>query len=141
MPNVQRSWSPLGEPHSADASITRKRVNVLGALNYAAGTLAFEVHEHTVCRADVVKFLDSRPVTRHATNSRWWSWTTPASTTTSTRTYIHQWMVRDRFVLLFLPPYSPELNLIEILWKQASTTGANSSPGPPRTCARRCRHL
>ncbi len=27
--------------------------------------------------------------------------------------------VRDRFVLLFLPPYSPELNLIEILWKQA----------------------
>ena len=32
---------------------------------------------------------------------------------------LHQWMVRDRFVLLFLPPYSPELNLIEILWKQA----------------------
>ena len=58
VPNVQRSWSPLGEPHSADASIARKRVNVLGALNYAAGTLAFEVHEHTVCRADVVKFLD-----------------------------------------------------------------------------------
>ena len=58
VPNVQRSWSPLGEPHSADASIARKRVNVLGALNYAAGTLAFEVHEHTVCRADVVNFLD-----------------------------------------------------------------------------------
>ena len=33
VPNVQRSWSPLGEPHSADASIARKRVNVLGALN------------------------------------------------------------------------------------------------------------
>jgi transposase len=28
-------------------------------------------------------------------------------------------MVRDRFILLFLPLYSPELNLIEILWKQA----------------------
>jgi transposase len=28
-------------------------------------------------------------------------------------------MVRDRFILLFLPPYSPELNIIEILWKQA----------------------
>ena len=44
VPNVQRSWSPLGEPHSADASIARKRVNVLGALNYAAGTLAFGKH-------------------------------------------------------------------------------------------------
>jgi hypothetical protein len=33
VPNVQRSWSPLGTPHSADASIGRKRVNVLGALN------------------------------------------------------------------------------------------------------------
>ncbi len=71
VPNVQRSWSPLGAPHSADATIARKRVNVLGALNYAAEDI------------------------------------------------LHQWMVRDRFVLLFLPPYSPELNLIEILWKQA----------------------
>ena len=63
-PHTQRSWSPLGEPHSADVSIARKRVNVLGALNYAAGTLAFEVHEHTICRADVVDFLD-----RQASNS------------------------------------------------------------------------
>lgn len=60
VPNVQRSWSPLGEPHSADASIARKLVNVFGALNYAAGTLVFEVHEHTVCRSDVVNFLDTQ---------------------------------------------------------------------------------
>ena len=33
---------------------------------------------------------------------------------------LEEWMVSDRFVLLFLPPYSPELNLIEILWKQAN---------------------
>ena len=32
----------------------------------------------------------------------------------------HQRMVRDRLVLLFLPPYSPELNLIAILWKQSN---------------------
>ena len=51
VPTVQRSWSPLGKPHSADASIGRKRVNVLGALNYAQGTLAFEVHEHVTIQA------------------------------------------------------------------------------------------
>ena len=33
---------------------------VLGALNYAADTLAFAVHEHTVCRQDVVNFLDQQ---------------------------------------------------------------------------------
>jgi transposase len=32
---------------------------------------------------------------------------------------LEEWMVRDRSILLFLPPYSPELNPIEILWKQA----------------------
>jgi len=36
----QRGWSPLSKPHRADASIGRKRVHVLGALNYATGTLA-----------------------------------------------------------------------------------------------------
>jgi DDE superfamily endonuclease len=119
VPHVQRSWSPLGEAHSADASIARKRVNVLGALNYAAGTLAFEVHEHTVCRADVVNFLDRQ--------ARDWArdkLTVVVMDNASIhhnieQDILHQWMVRDRFVLLFLPPYSPELNLIEILWKQA----------------------
>ena len=119
VPNVQRSWSPLGEPHSADASIARKRVNVLGALNYAAGTLAFEVHEHTICRADVVNFLD-----RQARSSARDKLTVVVMDNASIhhnidQDILHQWMVRDRFVLLFLPPYSPELNLIEILWKQA----------------------
>lgn len=30
-----------------------------------------------------------------------------------------RWLVDHRFVLLYLPPYSPELNVIEILWKHA----------------------
>jgi transposase len=119
VPNVQRSWSPLGTPHSADASIGRKRVNVLGALNYAAGTLAFAVHEHTVCRQDVVNFLD-----KQARNSARDKLTVVVMDNASIHRHIdpkvlEEWMVRDRFVLLFLPPYSPELNLIEILWKQA----------------------
>ena len=119
VPNVQRSWSPLGTPHSADASIGRKRVNVLGALNYAAGTLAFAVYEHTVCRQDVVNFLD-----KQAHNSARDKLTVVVMDNASIHRHIdpkvlEEWMVRDRFVLLFLPPYSPELNLIEILWKQA----------------------
>jgi transposase len=119
VPNVQRSWSPLAKPHSADASIGRKRVNVLGALNYAARTLSFEVHERSVCRQDVVNFLD-----RQARRSARDKLTVVVIDNASIHHHIdpkvlEEWMVRDRFILLFLPPYSPELNLIEILWKQA----------------------
>jgi transposase len=33
---------------------------------------------------------------------------------------IHErWLGEHRMLLFFLPPYSPELNLIEIVWKQA----------------------
>ena len=119
VPSVQRSWSPLAKPHNADASIGRKRVNSLGALNYAAGTLAFEVHERSVCRQDVVNFLD-----KQARSSARDKLTVVVMDNASIHRHIdpqvlQEWMVRDRFILLFLPPYSPELNLIEILWKQA----------------------
>ena len=32
---------------------------------------------------------------------------------------IDRWLIVHRFVPMYLPPYSPELNLIEILWKHA----------------------
>ena len=41
LPNVQHSGSPLAQPHSADASVGRERVNALGALDYAKGKLHF----------------------------------------------------------------------------------------------------
>ncbi len=30
-----------------------------------------------------------------------------------------EWLLLHKFVPLYLPPYSPELNAIEMLWKQA----------------------
>ncbi|RZF23460.1 hypothetical protein EVC45_44425 [Paraburkholderia sp. UYCP14C] len=32
---------------------------------------------------------------------------------------VHRWFLDHRMVLFYLPPYSPELNLIEIVWKHA----------------------
>jgi len=32
---------------------------------------------------------------------------------------IDRWLIEHRMVLFYLPPYSPELNLIEIVWKHA----------------------
>jgi hypothetical protein len=42
---------------------------------------------------------------------------------------LDRWMVDHRTFLLYLPPYSPELNLIEIVWRSSSTIGDASSPG------------
>ena len=57
IPNVQRSWSPLGKPHVADAGTYRKRVNVLGALNYRTGMLEYDLHSGSVKEAEVEKFI------------------------------------------------------------------------------------
>ncbi|WP_157670880.1 transposase, partial [Chitinibacter sp. GC72] len=32
---------------------------------------------------------------------------------------VNRWLVDHRFVVMYLPAYSPELNLIEIVWKHA----------------------
>ena len=32
---------------------------------------------------------------------------------------LQHWLLAHRFIPVYLPPYSPELNCIEILWKHA----------------------
>ena len=119
LPNVQRSWSPLGKPHTADASVGRKRANVLGALNYATKHLDFHVCEHSVRRDDVIAFLDR---VAEASDSAKFTFIVMDNASIHHHiepAIIERWLVKNRFAPLYLPPYSPELNLIEILWKNA----------------------
>lgn len=119
VPNVQRAWSPLGKPHCADASVAKKRVNILGALDYGANTLTHTVHETNVKRPDVVAFID-RLATQHADGK-------PKIVVLDNASIHHHideekirtWLYDHRLILFYLPPYSPELNPIEIVWKQA----------------------
>lgn len=119
LPNVQRSWSPLAMPHTADASLGRKRANVMGALDYARNQLHFEVCDHSIRREDVIAFID-----RLAQASAPEKWTVLVMDNASMHHHIDpsildRWLLLHRFVPMYLPPYSPELNLIEILWKHA----------------------
>ena len=59
-PNVQRSWSPLGQPHCMDASSSNRRVNVLGALDWGKKKLNYRLHEGSTCRTHYTQFLDAR---------------------------------------------------------------------------------
>ena len=119
VPNVQRAWSPLGKPHCADASIAKKRVNILGALDYAANTLTHVLHEENVKRTHVVDFIDQL-ATQYADGK-------PKIIVLDNASIhhhfdeekVHTWLCDHRLILFHLPSYSPELNPIEILWKHA----------------------
>lgn len=114
-PNVQQAWTPKGKPHAADASVSRRRVNVIGALDWATGQVWHHLHEQTVNRAAVIDLIDY--IARHKPRL-------PLTLVVLDNTRIHHgidqekldnWMINHRLLLMHLPPYSPELNSIEIV--------------------------
>ncbi len=117
-PPVQRGWSPIGKPHQVFPQPHCKR-SVLGALNFGAQLLTYHASKTTIKRPDVVQFLD-----QIAHQSIPDLLTVVVLDNASIHHNIDQetidrWFLEHRMVLFYLPPYSPELNLIEILWKHA----------------------
>ena len=120
LPNVQRAWSPLGQTHIADASLGRKRLSVLGALQYGVEPqLWYESIFGSVCAETVIGFIDRLAAQTDPTR---------LSVVVLDNASVHHaipqekrdhWLLTHRLILYFLPPYSPELNLIEIVWKHA----------------------
>jgi transposase len=47
------------------------------------------------------------------------------------------WMINHRLLLMHLPPYSPELNPIEIVWKQAKYHWRRFVTGRKNSCLKR----
>jgi transposase len=116
---VRRAWNPKGKPHTADASLARQRVNVVGALDYATGRVWHEIHTQSIRRDAVVALIDR--IARREQRM-------PLTIVVLDNASIHHgiapeklddWLINHRLVLMHLPPYSPELNPIEIVWKQA----------------------
>lgn len=116
-PSVQYGWTPIGQTRCAEAGVHRQRVNVLGALGHD-GKLIWAIKEQHTVRDDVIAFFDgiaeqprSVPCIVLLDNAN----IHRGETMEQKR---EQWQ-RHGFYLYYLPPYSPELNRIEILWKQA----------------------
>lgn len=117
-PPVQRAWSPLGKPHLTTPA-NHQRVSVMGALNFAAQRLFHHQTAGTVKRDTFVAFIDdllpnvatSKPTFIVLDNARIHHGIDDEIT--------RRWLAKHNATLVYLPPYSPELNMIEILWKQA----------------------
>lgn len=115
-PPLQSGWSPRGQTREYCPVSHRQRVNVLGCLHKGV-RLVWETLSHTVAREDVIGFFD-RLVEQIAQKTVVVLDNAAIHRGEPMRNKQMEW-AKKGLHLLYLPPYSPEFNAIEILWKQA----------------------
>ncbi len=116
-PPVQYGWMPSCQTRRAQCGSHQQRVNVLGALGFD-NKLMWTAHEQRTVREHVIAFFDQLAEQPHSVprivvldNAR----IHKGEVMEAKR---QQWQQKGLY-LYYLPPYSPELNRIEVLWKQA----------------------
>lgn len=113
-PNVPYAWQTKENPILLPAA-KGKFLNVVGLMN-RQNKLFFEVIESTFNADKIIAFLDSfaaqtiKKTVVILDNS-------PIHRSKKFGAKIQEWREQDLYIY-FLPPYSPELNLIEILWRR-----------------------
>ena len=118
-PSVPYGWQPVGERIEISSSKS-SQLNVLGFLDYQGERFDPYVFQGGI-DADIAiecmnRFCEklTRPTTVVIDNA-------PIHTSAQFQSLIPKWEQQNLY-LWFLPPYSPELNLIEILWKKIKYT-------------------
>lgn len=107
------AWSGVGNPHMVPANSGRERYNILGAYCTQTNESEFILTEKNINQDKLIELLD-RLHARHQ-NGKIYLVLDNAS-------YNHAKRVKERakfssIILKYQPPYSPNLNLIERLWK------------------------
>lgn len=115
-PPIQSGWSLRGQTRHCCPVSHHYRVNVLGCLQKGV-RLIWETVTHTVDRNDVIAFFD-RLADQVAQETVVVLDNAPIHRCELMRNKQVEWEKKGLH-LLYLPPYSPEFNAIEILWKQA----------------------
>ncbi len=114
-PSVPYGWQPVGERIEIPSSRSAQ-LNVLGFLGYDGQSFDSYVFQGSIDAKIAIACIDSfaakltKPTTLVIDNA-------PIHTSTEFQLMIPEWE-RQNLGLWFLPAYSPELNLIEILWKK-----------------------
>lgn len=113
-PNVPYAWQTKENPILLP-SAKGKFLNVVGLMN-RKNELFFEVSETTFNSDKLISFMDKfmRQIVKKTVvildNA-------PIHKSKKFKAKIKEWEEND-LLIYFLPPYSPELNLIEILWRR-----------------------
>ena len=110
-----RMWQPRGKNGTITikSNTGRKRINILGALDIEDFSVTTTLTEETCDSERIVEFLQKikekypdRKIVVVLDNARY-------NYAIVTRAFAEE----NNILLLFLPPYAPNLNLIERLWK------------------------
>ena len=115
--NIPYTWSEVGNPTKVPSDRYAKKINVLGFLNTKNKDLFYEMRigsvDSKVTIALFNKFadkIDENPTVVILDNAS-------MHISKAFKSNIENWEKKGLH-LLYLPPYSPELNLIEILWRE-----------------------
>ena len=113
-PNVPYAWQTKHNPILLPAA-KGKFLNVVGLMN-RKNDLFFEMNETTFNTNKIICFLDrfAAQIVKKTVVVLDYS---PIHRSNKFKAKIKQWE-EDDLLIYFLPPYSPELNLIEILWRR-----------------------
>lgn len=113
-PVLPYAWQPIGTTLTVPTSSHRRRLNVLGFLK-RDNTLQPYMIEGTVDSATIIQCFDQLS-TQLTKRSYVLLDNAPMHRSKAFIQQIATW-TRRGLIIKYLPPYSPELNLIEILWR------------------------
>jgi transposase len=108
------AWSPVGEPHTIPTNSGRKRYNVLGAYCTQTHEHVFILTEDNINQDTVIELLKKLQGLRPK-EAKTYLILDNASYNKAIR--VREQAEASDITLKFQPPYSPNLNLIERLWK------------------------
>lgn len=107
-------WIPTGEEYEIKSVSGRKRINLTGTVNVNAPSDVIVEESSTVNKEVVIAFLQ-KIVKCYSTKKKIYIVVDRASYFTAN--LVKEWIKNSPIELIYLPAYSPNLNLIERLWK------------------------
>jgi transposase len=116
-PTLPYGWARIGQTRCVEPQSHRERVNVLGAL-HQNGRLDWTMLQRATVREDVMTFFENLANQPYCV-PRIVILDNAAIHKGDIMEEQRQSWAKKGLYLYYLPPYSPELNRIEILWKQA----------------------
>ncbi|HEX2472401.1 MAG TPA: IS630 family transposase [Nitrososphaera sp.] len=113
-PSIPYAWQPIGSVIEVPTSTHNRRINVLGFLTRHNALVPYVIEG----RVDSAVVIECFEQFSQQLNKRAYVFLDNASIQKSREfiQHIPQWVKRG-LIIKYLPPYSPELNLIEILWR------------------------
>ena len=113
-PSIPYAWQPIGSVIEVPTSTHNQRINVLGFLTRHNALVPYVIEGHVDTEVVIACFEQFS----QQLNKRSYVFLDNASVQKSRAfiRHIPQWVKRG-LIIKYLPPYSPELNLIEILWR------------------------